>query len=311
MNRTSLLLVIGLVFLGLALLSLTYPSGPSRPEERSHTTQNIPGGTMQPPVTCMPPAGWKAHIVQPDETLGKIALDAGISVQELVAGNCQIGNENLIYAGQEIYLPPRSPATAQPGSTPSSPSYVIETEWPVRIGTKSSSTIRISLLRTPDGLVPTVEIQGTTGVVSTLTPVGTLEGGLPSAFGDQYEGYATAHLEGTSFDIQLASPEVQSLKEPHLSWVWNIRPENPGQQGINGYIEIEWKPIGSAGKSEKRQVSSFHLDIEVLQPQFYRGQVNVFSLVIGVIGLGLSAPWLYQVYNRRRTERRRKDRTHI
>jgi LysM repeat protein len=311
LTRTSLLLVIGLVLLGLALLGLVYPSGPSRPEERSHTTENIPVGTVQPPVTCVSPAGWRAQIVQPGETLGKIALEAGISVRELAAANCQIQNANQIYAGQEIYLPPKSPVTVQPSPTASSAPYVVDAEWPVRIETKRSSTVRVSLIRTVDGLVPTLEIQGNTAASSTPFPVGTSEGSLRRAFGEQYEAYASARLAGPSFDMQLASPEVQSLNAPGLSWVWNITSEHPGPQSIDGFIEVEWKPIDGRGKSEKRQISSFHLEIQVVQPSFFRGQVNVFSLVSGVIGLGLTLPWLYEVYNRRRVEQRRKGRRRI
>lgn len=308
MRRTSLLLAIGLLFWGVALLGFAYPSGPQRPEQRSQTTEQIPGGTLQPPAGCMRPAGWTGHVVQPGETLGSIALEAGITIQELAASNCQIGNANLIYAGQTIYLPPTSPVTPRPEPTLSSPLYVVAAEWPLRIETRRSSTIRVSLMRTADGLVPTVEIEGNTAALSTPVPVGTLDAGLRNAFGDEYEAYAIARLEGTSFDIELASPEVQSLAEPQVSWVWNIGSEAPGPQGIDGYIEVEWRPRDGRGSSEKRQIWSFHLDIEVLQPLFVRGQVNVLSLVSGVIGSGLSLPWLYEAYNKRRTEQRRKGR---
>jgi len=306
--RTSLLLTIGLLFWGVALLGLAYPSGPQGPEQRNQTTEQIPGGTVQPPVSCTSPVGWTPHVVQPGETLGSIALEAGITTRELAAANCQIGNANLIYAGQEIYLPPTSPVTPGPAPTVSSPTYVVEAEWPVRIDTRRSSTIRVSLLRTADGLVPTVEIQGNTAALATPIPVGTLDAALRDAFGDEYEAYATARLQGTSFDIQLASPEVQSLAEPQVSWVWNVGSEDPGPQSIDGYIEVEWRPREGGGRSEKRQIWSFHLEIEVLQPLFIRGQVNVLSLVSGVIGSGLSLPWLYEVYNRRRTEQRRRGR---
>lgn len=308
MARTSLLLAIGLVFWGLALLGLAYPPGPQVAEERSRTMEPIPGGTLQPPVGCVSPGGWTARVVQPGDTLGKLALEAGLTVRELVAANCQIGNANLIYVGQTIYLPPASPGTAQPDPTSSPRPYMVESEWPVRIGTKRSSTIRVSLMTGTEGLVPTVEIQGNTAALSTPIPVGTAEAELRSAFGNEYEPYATARLEGTSFDIELASPEVQSLSEPRLSWIWNISSEDPGPQSIDGYIEIEWKPVDGAKRSEKRQVWSFHLDIEVVQPLFVRGQVNVLSLVSGVIGSGLSLPWLYDAYNRRRSQQRRRGR---
>ncbi|HSL29112.1 MAG TPA: LysM domain-containing protein [Anaerolineales bacterium] len=310
MARTSLLLLIGLVFWGLALFALAYPSEPEAPEERSHTMERIPGGTLQPPVTCVLPTGWTARVVEPGDTLGSLALEAGMTVRELVAANCQIGNANLIYAGQEVYLPPSSAGTAQPRPTPSPQPYTVEAEWPLRLETKRSSTIRVSLMRGADGLVPAVEIQGSPAALSTPVAVGTIESEKRSASGDAYEPYVTARLEGTAFDIELASPEMQSLREPRLSWIWNIRSEDPGPQSIDGYIEIEWKPVDGAKRSEKHQIWSFHLDMEVVRPSLFRGQVNVFSVVSGFLGSGLSLPWLYDVYNKRRTQQRRRARKH-
>lgn len=308
MARTSLLLVIGLVFWGLALLGLVYSPEREVPEERSQTTERVPGDTLQPPVTCAPPGGWTARVVQPGETLGSIALEAGITVQELAAANCQISNPDRIAVGQEIYLPPASPRTAQPAPTSSPPAYMVEADWPVRIETERSSTIRVSLMRGAEGLVPTVEFPAATAALSTPVPAGTREAGPRNASGNEYEAYAMARLEGTAFDIELASAEVQSLTEPRVSWIWNIRSEEPGPHSLDGYIEIEWRPVDGAGGSEKRQIWSFHLDVEVVQPALLGEPVHVFSLVSGFIGSVLSIPWLYEVYNRRRTQQRRKGR---
>ena len=308
MARTSLLLAIGLGFWALALLSLVYASGRERPEERSQMTERIPGDTVQPPVSCAPPAGWTARPVQPGETLGSIALEAEISVRELTAANCQISDPDRIAVGQEVYVPPASAGTAQPTPTSSPRPYLVEVDWPVRIETMRSSTIRLSLITGTEGLVPTAEIEGDTGPASTPLPGGTLE--APGASGAEFEAYAVARLEGTSFHIEPASPELQSLAEPRLSWTWSIQSEEPGPQTMDGYIEIEWRPAGGTGPSERGQLWTSHLDIEVVRPSVLSEPVAIVSLVSAILGSGLIVPWLYEVYNKRRTQRRRRDRTH-
>jgi hypothetical protein len=126
-----------------------------------------------------------------------------------------------------------------------------------------------------------------------------------SAFGKEYKTSAIAHLESTSFDIVFASPEEQSLDQPRVDWKWNIKPIDPGQQSLDGYIEIECKTVNRAGTSEKCQIWSYHLEIEVVQPIVSSGQVSTLSLVSSFVGSGLSVPWLYEIYNKRKMQRRK------
>ena len=309
MARTSLLLAIGLVFLVIALLSLAYPSSREAPEERSQTTESVPGDALQPPATCAPPGGWTARLVQPGDTLGTLAAQARIPVQELIEANCQIADPDRIAIGQQIYLPPASAGRVPPSPTPLPRPFMAEVEWPAQMEIESSSTIRLTLIRGIEGLVPTLEIQAGTASLSTPVDVGTPEARPPGVAGGEYEPYAIARLAGTGLEVQPASPEEQSLTQPRVSWVWTIRPQDPGPHSLEGQVEVEWRPVGGAGAEETQQLWSFQVDVEVLQPPLLGGQVDVLSLLSGFTGFVLILPWLYELYNKRRTQRRRTGRT--
>lgn len=72
---------------------------------------NIPSAApvYPPPAYYPPPSYWPicggAYVVQPGDTLGKIAARIGSSVGAIWAANPQIWNPNLIYVGQVINLP--------------------------------------------------------------------------------------------------------------------------------------------------------------------------------------------------------------
>lgn len=73
---------------------------------------NIPAAApvYSPPVYPAPaywPSYGGTYVVQPGDTLGKIAARIGSSVGEILAVNPQIWNPNLIYVGQVINLPAR------------------------------------------------------------------------------------------------------------------------------------------------------------------------------------------------------------
>ena len=64
----------------------------------------LPGCTTTPPPTPTPPPATTTYVVQPGDTLGKIAQQFGKTVAELTALN-NISNPNLIYAGQVLLIP--------------------------------------------------------------------------------------------------------------------------------------------------------------------------------------------------------------
>ncbi len=75
----------------------------------------IPNGSASIPVP--PPTSGDTYIVQPGDTLAKIAARTGCRLSSILAANPQIQNPSLIYAGQVINLP----AGANVPSTPPPP----------------------------------------------------------------------------------------------------------------------------------------------------------------------------------------------
>ncbi len=75
----------------------------------------IPNGTSSIPVP--PPTSGGTYVVQPGDTLAKIAARTGCTLSSILAANLQIQNPSLIFAGQVINLP----AGAKVPSTPPPP----------------------------------------------------------------------------------------------------------------------------------------------------------------------------------------------
>jgi murein DD-endopeptidase MepM/ murein hydrolase activator NlpD len=78
-------------------------------------------------VDAAPPAQAPAvHIVQPGETLFRIAQMYGVTVDDIVAANDHI-DRNVIHVGQELIIPSPSPAPAVVSPSPAQPSsYVVQ-----------------------------------------------------------------------------------------------------------------------------------------------------------------------------------------
>ncbi|HTP01083.1 MAG TPA: LysM peptidoglycan-binding domain-containing protein [Anaerolineales bacterium] len=77
----------------------------------------------------VPLASSGTYVVQPGDSMKKIAAKFGVCVSDLIAANPQIPNPNIIYAGQVIYIPASSssnctssyyPPTYYPPTYPSS-----------------------------------------------------------------------------------------------------------------------------------------------------------------------------------------------
>ena len=87
-------------------------------------TNLLPGVVLYVPplptkvvVPCSTPAGWVKYIVQPGDTLYRLSISYGITVQQLQRANC-MGNSTLLVAGRIIYVPPWSPTPPTPTMTP-------------------------------------------------------------------------------------------------------------------------------------------------------------------------------------------------
>ena len=68
-------------------------------------------------VPCGPPAGWvKSYIVQPGDTLFRIALAYNITYPQLQRANC-MGSSTTIYTGQRLWVPNIPRITVVPAIT--------------------------------------------------------------------------------------------------------------------------------------------------------------------------------------------------
>jgi len=68
-------------------------------------------------IPCGPPAGWvKNYIVQPGDTLFRIAVSYNITYPQLQRGNC-MGSSTTIYTGQRLWVPNIPTRTPIPGVT--------------------------------------------------------------------------------------------------------------------------------------------------------------------------------------------------
>ena len=193
---------------------------------------------------------------------------------------------------------------------------MIEAEWPERMEIDRSDYIRVSLVRTTGGkYVPTIEVIGHTVVAATLVPVGTPEAPVEIAFGPAYKASAVARLEGTAFEITPLETEYQSLDQDRITWDWNILPLKSGPQIINARIIVQWEPTEGEGNTIERTIWRAPLEIVVKKPWIKTDQLSILSLASGLLGSGLSMPWLYgrikEVAEKRRKEEESKPKIHI
>lgn len=76
-----------------------------------------PPPTVTPlPAACNTPAGWFNYVVQPGDTLARIAARANTSAAALAQANC-LANMNLITTGQVLKVPVLMPPTTPPTVT--------------------------------------------------------------------------------------------------------------------------------------------------------------------------------------------------
>jgi len=283
-------------------------------------------------------------VVEPGENLFGIALQYGVTVEELAALN-GIANPSYIRAGQVLLIPrtsgpqptvlpiisptPSPTPLLTPSPTPPAPTVtatpvvlpteeatevpgpglgmMVEAEWPRRMEIYRSDFIRISLVRTGEGgFVPTVEVAGHTVVAETPIPYGTPGALAEGAFGPEYRASAIARLEGAAFEIAPLETGYQSLDQPQVTWDWNILPQQPGPQVLNARIAVRWEPIEGDGAAIERTVWRHSFYVVVERPWIKTGQLSLLSLISGLIGSALSVPWLYDRIKEVRKKRRKR-----
>lgn len=185
------------------------------------------------------------------------------------------------------------------------PTVVIEAEWPSRMETEKSDTIRVSLIRTAGRVsAPAIEVEGHTAFAATAEPVdGTPEAPIEEAFGPQYEGFACANLVGESFDKELLQPECQSLNQSRMTWDWSIDTNKPGEQAIIASVMAQWRFVGDDEQLIERQIWRARLEILVLDYRVKTSQVTTFSAASLMASSLFFMLWLYQKLRERRRQR--------
>lgn len=82
----------------------------------TRTRTPIPTRTpTAPPATCNPPWGWTIYIVQPGDTLTRLAQLTSTTVSQIMQANCL--QTTVLYVGQRLYLPAVLYPTATPPPT--------------------------------------------------------------------------------------------------------------------------------------------------------------------------------------------------
>jgi hypothetical protein len=202
----------------------------------------------------------------------------------------------------------------------------LEVNYPSEIEMDGSKTIKLSILRmTTERLVsrykdknPEVkevhtesddmftgpfEHEGMMIRINPLTPL-ELTSPLKDAFGQEYKAVANAELITTAFDSKSDIPpgEGQSLELPEVTWKWVVSPKQPNTQSLFITILLEWKNKNN-GDLKQHRIRTDNFNIEVYKPFLTTGQVNIAALLVGLIGSGLSFPWLYDRYKERKNRR--------
>ncbi len=108
---------VNLIYVGQVL---TIPGSGSAPPAATAVPPTNP--TLPPPIS--PPTTGTTYVVQPGDTLYRIAVRFGVTMQAIAAAN-NIANTNLIYVGQVLTIPGSGSAppvaTAVPPSNPPAP----------------------------------------------------------------------------------------------------------------------------------------------------------------------------------------------
>lgn len=118
---------------------------------------NTPAQTTADTATPAVPAGPYEYTVQAGDTLLSIAIEFGVSTNEIVAANT-LGNPNALFVGQKIIIPGYQPQPT-PGPTPVSPyEYVIKpgdtlSAVAQQFGIAPSELLAANQLRDPNNLI--------------------------------------------------------------------------------------------------------------------------------------------------------------
>jgi LysM repeat protein len=112
----------------------------------------VPSVSTVTVIPCGPPVGWvKTYIVQPGDTLFRIALSYGITYNQLQRANC-MGSSTIIYSVQRLWVPNIPTRTSIPGVT-TIPDFPTETPTPIIAIIRASEGGGAFIRERPGGIV--------------------------------------------------------------------------------------------------------------------------------------------------------------
>jgi LysM repeat protein len=241
-----------------------------------------------PPPTTPPTTGTGTYMVQPGDTLSRIAVRFGTTVQELVVLN-NLSNPNLIYAGQTLKIPGETggpPPTTPPPTTPppstGTGTYVV----------KPGDTLSSIAARFGTTVQQLAALNGITNVNliyvgQVLKVPGGSSGGTPAPTPPPSSGSSGLALGGQT--QTLAHPAL--MKDAKMTWVKLQHKWAPGDD-----------PGAVAGMVRNGHNNGFKVLLSVAGKQTYPPtngiDIGVFvEFLRGVASLGADAPDAIEVWN--------------
>jgi hypothetical protein len=211
-------------------------------------------------------------------------------------------------------IPSSSPIATSTSTPESSPTVKeknkLEVSYPKEMDLEGTATVKLSIIRTSEEIsVARVETEGRifeTTLPNVPKPTGTPGVPLKDAFGPDYEAKAKAKLVASTADVR-GDDEFQSLEPQEVRWQWYITPKQDKDESFFITMLVEWKHKNSDRKIERR-IRTEDLTIEVNNSILDFGKFDPTTLIIGLIGSGLSFPWLYERYKEWRDKRNQKPR---
>ncbi len=185
----------------------------------------------------------------------------------------------------------------------------------------SAKVVVVLANRSGADIVPTIEQKGQDSKASQVSPV-TLPKDL---IGKTIDVYARAKFTANEYKINLATPEWQQLNKPEAKWVWDISPLKQGNHPFSITLGIAYrvKDTGeifarglSLGKVFAEGTSDRNLEGELIFEEGYEVKVysswitkdslNLGSVLTGVVGAGLTIPFLFERYKEFKKRRDKK-----
>lgn len=196
---------------------------------------------------------------------------------------------------------------------------LITFEQPEELSYGRSDTIRISLSNMNDERSPCISnsaqdnnvAEGRQTNQATPLPIGTPVAPLNEAYGPQLTACAKVQLRGVGFEIESLEEESQCKSitgSDLLIWDWSITPKGEfnGDQKVIAVVKMEWTTTTDERVTfEESEIWRETMELETKKPIVTLGQINILTLISGLLGGSFfSAPFILDILKRREEKTR-------